>query len=507
MTRRLLRVLLLVAVPAAAQTPPPVFPPAPQFEIDRLRVPGKLISVHAEDLDGDGKRDLVAIFTQGAPGQIRRKIGLFYHRGAFRPELDQVLEPPAGASFVDVADVAGDARREILFGDAQGLSYLSPGPKGYGAANPLFAITGLVLVPDEEDLPFLDVARDWDGDGKEEILLPLPDRVALIARDGSEPPTWQKRVDLMLPPRVTYAVRGDVHEPRARNYWLRAVITVPELYRGDFDGDGRSDLIAVIDDTVTVFKSDPATIFAATPTAQVKLAARTEAEAARGNATVQITVRDLDGDGVADLAVNKVSGGMGTMRGQTAIYLGKKGGGYGRPAQLLTREGFAGALLFGDLDGDGRPEMVECHNGASFGEIVRIVLSKRIALNFAIRRNLGAKGFSTVPEGDRPIDFTVDYSAGAELEGSFPSLEGDFNGDGKRDLAGPKGDGALGIWLGGGKTLLDEYPKAIVHLPLSRYWMVTDLDGDRRADVVFYHRFRGDMQGQIAVLRNTGRGW
>lgn len=505
MSARLLLALLTVGRLALAAPTVAPLPPAPQFAIDTLRVPGRLSSVHVEDIDGDGKRDLLAIFCDGAPPHVRRQLAVFLHRGAYHSAPDQILAVPAGASFVDLADLDGDGRSELLFGDAEGLSSLAFGPHGYtGAPVRLAAIAGLLLLPDDEDLPYLDVARDWRGDGKAAIVLPLIDRLALLTRatDGS----WSRSGDLPLPPRAAYAVRDDLRDPRSRNYWLRAVYTVPELHLADFDGDGRPDLVAVLDDTITVFRGDAATLFDPHPLARIPLGARTEAEAERGNAIVQVTVRDLDGDGIADLAVNKVTGGISAMRAQTGFYYGKRGGGFGKPAQVIVREGFAGSLLFADLDGDGRPELVLPHTAVGFGEAVRIVLARRLSLGFAVYENLGPKGYAAQPTVDLPIDLAVDYSAGAELDSPFPTLEGDFNGDGRPDLAAPRGDG-LGVFLGGGKSLLAEYPKAIVHVPLSRYLQVVDLDGDRRADVVLYHRHKADRQGQIVVLRNTGQGW
>jgi FG-GAP-like repeat len=501
---------LLLACATAAAAPAQTFPEAPQFGTERLQVPGRLLSVHAEDLDGDGRRDIIAPFVVGAPPSTQRKIAIFLDHGdkrGFAAAPDHVLAAPAAASFIDVADVDGDARAEILFGDARGIGYFAPGPDGWSETRRLVAIEGLALLPDEEDLPWIDVARDWNGDGRAEILLPTVDRIAVITRSAGGDTGWARTGELRLTPRARYLVRSDAYEPRASNYSVRVAVTVPELHLADWDGDGRRDLVAVLDDTVTVFKGQAEGLFGAAAAAKIHLGARTEAEAARGNAALQTSVVDLDGDGVADLVVNKVVGGLGTMHAQIGFYYGKRGGGYGRPALVLSREGYAGALLFGDLDGDKRPEMVMCHTTFGFGEAVQVVLRRRLFVSFGVHKNLGSKGFSAKPEIDLPIDFAVEWANGAELDGPFPSLEGDFNGDGRVDLVGPKGDGAIGVWLSGGRALVDEYPKAIVHVPLSHHWKVLDLDGDKRADVILFYRFRADRQGQILVLRNTGRGW
>jgi len=497
------RALAFAAALAARAAAADQFPEPEQFATERLRVAGRLTSVHAEDLDGDGRRDLIALFVDGQPPAQRRRIALFFDHRGFRAAPDQVLDAPAGASFVTAADVAGDARRELLFADAQGLGYLALGEHGFGDARRLVAVAGLALLAEEDELPWLDVARDWDGDGKVEILLPAVDRVHVIARnaDGG----WSVKSELQLPPKASYLVRTDSFEPRARNYWMRAALVVPELFTGDFDGDGRADLVAVVDDEVSVFRGAPGG-FSTAPAARVRLGARTADETARGNAQVQVSLLDLDGDGILDIVVNKVVGGLGAMRAQIGVYHGKKGGAFGKPTQVFTREGFAGALQFADLDGDRRPELIVCHAEVGFAEAARIVLSRRLSATFEVYRNRGRAGFSERPDAERPIDFAVDYSTGADLDGPFPTLA-DFDGDGAPDLVGPKEAGALAVWRGGGKALLADYPRAIVHLPLTRYYRALDLDGDRRADLILWYRFVAERQGQIVVLRNTGKGW
>jgi len=235
------------------------------------------------------------------------------------------------------------------------------------------------------------------------------------------------------------------------------------------------------------------------------LGVRNEAETVRG-AHVHTTVRDLDGDGVADLVVNKIAGGLGQMRAQTGFYFGKKGGGFDPPSQMLQREGYAGALQFADLDGDGKLDLVMPHVSVGLADMARVVLTKKMLIGWEARRNLGRK-FSVDPETVKDLDFPVDYSQLADIDGPYPSVAGDFNGDGKADFVAANGADQLGVWLGGGKSLIAADPKALVSVAPSRFYLVTDLTGDKLADLIVFYRSREALSGIVMVLRNTGRGW
>ena len=494
----------MLALPALA-----LGKPAPKavepLRFERMHVGGRLLSVHAVDLDGDARKDLIAIWASGAPPDVKRHVAIFFDHHGYHVEPDVDFIPPPATSFVTAADLDGDGKRELLLGEGDGLSIARLSGKAFLAPVRIVNQLAIALPPDSDDLPWLDLARDWDGDGRVAILVPLLDRLTFVRRaaDG----TWSRDGDLQVMPRATFRVRDELHEPRAPNYLVRTILTVPDLVLADWDGDGQRDLIAIIDDTLTVFAGTPAHRFATAPTAHVSLGVRTEAEAARGNAQVQITVRDLDGDGVADLAVSKVTGGLSAMHATLRFYFGTKGGGWGEPVQTMLREGFAGALAFADLDGDHRPELILPFTKVGFIEAARVLLTRRLSIGFEVHRNLGAKGFLEKPEIIHAVDFPIDYSANAEIDAPFPTLDGDFNGDGVPDFFAPAATDAVGVFLGGGKALVADVAKAFVKIASTRYVSVLDLDGNGRADVLLFYRFNKDHEGEIDVLRNSGKGW
>jgi len=477
-----------------------------QLKPERLKVPGRVLGLRAEDVNGDGKKDLIVVFAVGKAPSVQRRIALFLdHAGAYRADPDQMLDPPRATAFGDLGDVDCDGKRALLYADARGLSAVRLDGSGRfeTTPRPLARAVGLLALPDDDDLPFYDVMRDWDGDKKDEILLPLVESTALFTRatDGS----WQRATQLRIAPHASYGIRAEQYEPRLRNFSARATYVVPELSVADYDGDGKPDLFAVMEDVLAVHKGGGPTLFSPVPVARHYLGVRSDQEIQRG-AHVHTTVRDLNGDGVADLVVNKITGGLGQMRAQTGVYFGKKGGGYEAPVQVIQREGFSGAISLADLDGDGKPDLVMPHVSVGLGEMARALLSKKMLVGWEARRNHG-RGFDVDPATVKEVDLAVDTSQLADVEGMYPSVEGDFDGDGKRDFLAPNGPDQIGVWMGGGKELIAESPRAIVHVTPSRFYQVVDLDGDGKSDVIVFYRGRSDMSSAIVVLRNTGRGW
>ena len=94
---------------------------APRFSVQALAVDGEVASVVAADLDGDGRKDLVAVYKTGIPPYQRRSFAIFWNRnGIFAPRPDLTLAvDEAEACAYDVGVVgAGPAEELRLAGSA-----------------------------------------------------------------------------------------------------------------------------------------------------------------------------------------------------------------------------------------------------------------------------------------------------------------------------------------------------------------------------------------------------
>ena len=239
-----------------------------------------------------------------------------------------------------------------------------------------------------------------------------------------------------------------------------------------------------------------------------------------------IAVGDFNGDGKLDLAVagRSISGTSGTL---TILFGDGAGGFIPAPGSPLTLPSIPASLAAGDFNGDGKLD-IALANGAN--NSLSLLLGD------------GAGGFNPAPggslgAGSAPIsivvgDFNDDGKADIALAnthgnnvsvllgdglGGFGSaagspfavgvsplvlLTGDFNADGKLDIATANGDGTVSILLGDGKGGFRSASTIVAGSgPVAVSLAAADLNRDGMLDLVV-----GLGTGGVAVLLGNGSG-
>jgi VCBS repeat protein/FG-GAP repeat protein len=335
---------------------------------------------------------------------------------------------------------------------------------------------------------------DLNGDGKPDMVVAGGGYVSILLGNG----------DGAFAPAVNYAVGDD-----ARSVAI-----------ADFNGDGKPDL------AVANYGSVPATVSIllgngdGTFQPQVSYAVGSAA-----SPPDSLAVADFNRDGKADLAV------YASIGGDVYILLGTGDGGFQAGVAYPTcgGQGYSYEIAIGDFNGDGNPDVVGTCGDVSVAILLGngdgtlqppVTYSKGLLANIV-----------SVAVGDFDGDGVADLAVAADGRGAQPGCifillgngngtfqypvkyalgfvdavaVGDFNGDGKADLA-VAGTGNISILLGNGDGSFQpptafaaaEHPNENPAQPLMA---VGDFNGDGALDVAVM------SMGSVSVLLGNGQG-
>jgi hypothetical protein len=290
------------------------------------------------------------------------------------------------------------------------------------------------------------------------------------------------------------------------------------VVQGDFNGDGAPDLaVAAINQTgaIEVFLGQADGSFR--HLANYKLVVDTVVESANALITA-----DFNNDGNLDLAITSGSG--------VSILLGRGDGTFAPPVPYAAGTG-TDSVATGDFNGDGIPDLVTTNPNS---DNVSILLGKGdgtflLPVNYGVggypeyvavgdfngdgKPDLAVTNYNDLAEGTVSILFGVGNGA-FEAPVNYPTGKhpqsiavGDFNRDGKPDLAITQYEGAVAILLAnGGGTFL---PPVFLHAgPNPAGIVVEDVNQDGMLDLAVANQ--GDNNGvggyTVSILMGNGDG-
>jgi hypothetical protein len=323
------------------------------------------------DFNADGRPDVaalgvgvVAVFLNTTPtGATTATLG---------PEAD--ISGVANGSQIASCDLDGDGRPDLMIPDPihGGFSVLLNQTPAQ-SPNASFTLTGV------QGLPFLRPSAiacgDIDGDG-------IPDVVTV----SDQTTIFEVFVNQSQPGSLSFSENQ-----------LKTGVRADGLVLGDFDGDGKLDLV------VSSSQGNSINLFINQSVPGNPKLLRF-GEIGTGNGPFALTAADLNADGLLDLIeVNSLGSGV-TMfvnTGDPANF----------QAQQLNLSFEASDLAVGDIDGDGRPDLVATSQSSNQVEV------------FINRTAAGAMPINLLP----PAAFTTN-------SGPFVLGLGDFNADGRLDV-------------------------------------------------------------------------
>jgi hypothetical protein len=475
--------VVLLALPAFAQSPLP-------FELATWRVPGRVVDGFVARGE-DGRETVFAISIDGTPPEDRRYVT------ALPRDLAAVARPvevPRTAVAVDAAELGLAPGPELIWLSAHELAVSSLGGEVL-ARRPLEP--ALPLPPRAWELAHADLVRDWDADGRPEVLAPSGEGgriVPLAAGDAGQ--------ELPLP------VIADYGTPTLENYvrpgLLAGLVSWPSFELADDDGDGRADLFASNRYELRVFRSGENGLSPAPSRVQRFPAFSAEEERRHQASTLLTFVRDLDADGRADLVVHRMVGELMRSRGTTSVHLNSGSGAdpLAAPSFRLEQSGGNSALRIDDIDGNGRFEILEAYLGFGVVQAMRMLTMRRAELRLRIWA-LPDGGGAPVETWSDYVSFPFDFAT-SRVIGLLPFTEADWNGDGLLDLCWADGGGELRFRLGESRPSGPAFGRIAGAMPLavSGDLVAADVDGDGLKDLVAWDPL--DAEGRLHVGRNRG---
>jgi hypothetical protein len=479
----------------------------PLFAVYKLSVPDYLQHHWVEDLDNDGRKDILIIHRKGLPPEESRWVSIFWQGsdGSFSTAANQSWELDREAVVMDIGDVAGDARKEICYVTPTDVRYHALEAGSYRTQpDTLFKAHGMAVFPSKTRVPFVNFVRDWNGNGLDDVGVFAFKGLEIHTAD--EPGRYRSNelVNIELETEMGGSYANDNEE---RTEGLYAGYSFPDLTLVNFNGDGYKDLIANTDQHVWVYMNAGDGTFSSHTDQDYFFDVLSQREKIEGIAEVNTDVLDLNRDGYADAVVAKqTSKGLTNFRGVVNVYLGGPDGFGETPDQVIISEGTASPeVRFWDVNGDGRKDLVMPSFKFSIAAIIRILITRSIQVYFNIYL-LGDDGrFADRPDFTKEVKFKIDFSG--ESDDQATDLEGDYNGDRRTDFVFATEENELSIFVGVDDKDRLFSKKAVAKVEADAYGELSsyDLNGDGYSDMVIYYPTSKERQGTLEVLVNLGR--
>ena len=476
------------------------------FSAQPLIVEGKKLAVIPTDLDGRGLFEIVVVSKTGVYPKEKRWISIFKAdtSGQYSTTAGQRWEIDHAAAILDVGDVAPSPGKEIFYLTGDGIRYYPQEENGNFSTTPqnLLSFPTITVFPAAGSLPRVRLIADWKHNGRKMLLLPQFNSLVFFGRNDSE--DWRKTESVTIAPRI-FLSSDLVDDGAFRDFSLHAEFRLPRIFVEDFNGDGNPDLLLTEQELVTVYLHQPDGHFSPNPSATFVFPVRPSGKDSDTSLFFLSTPVDVNGDNFVDMILTLTKGTGKFLERKIIIFIflnqQKPDTPFlSQPDQAITVDGVTPGVSIEDVNADGRKDLLLSSIRVGFWNIVKNLISKQVDLDTSIYLLRSDNRYPAQPDFHQKTSYRIDLTHGIRFHGTWPTLGGDFTGDGHRDLLIAR-DEKIAIYPKNQDGDLFSKPLTQSGVFTSPFMHIVDLNGDGRDDLLFYEKTR---EGKISILLNTG---
>jgi len=271
---------------------------------------------------------------------------------------------------------------------------------------------------------------------------------------------------------------------------------------GDFNGDGRKDIISIFKDNIKVFFQDEKNGFSEEPDFEIGLDILTEQERKVSSPSMfKMYTADLNNNGLMDILVSKSQIKTMTSLSKIYVYLNKRGKIELTPDQILVNENALGFPQIIDINGDNHKDLIISELKMGIFQILKMLITKKLTYHDAIY--LGQEGrYPKLPHTKLKSKIRFDFDNPQKPEGEIGFFSGDFNNDRMNDVLRKIDEKSiLTIFLGSarkGKKMFSKKASYETREELPSEIIIKDLNNDNISDIIF--DFRKDEKKKLIVF-------
>lgn len=427
------------------------------------------------DIDGDGRKDLITLRETQVAWHLQTP------ENTFPKSADTKINTDIKAGIVCMTPAQDGRRAEILIAASSGLFRVHPG------AEPLESLLECpTLLPKQSSTPRLLFAPFVVPGpvGTKTAFLPTPQGLAV----------WSAKNGVWAQTGVIADALQNLSSGPERNvaYLLRHLL---DMTQQDTNHDGLPDMLIGLpaphgNTTVGVFRQKEDGGFGTLP--DLRLTWPSEE-----NAYVQL--EDVNRDGLPDIVRNTPDRAPwiipGTFSGKVLVRVhltNTDGQSRNTPDFLFRRNDWSMASSLVDIDANGHPDMVFGYlriNGVD--DMIRLAREKRLPLELRVFL-YGENGFTKEPTFAKDLELSLnrihlqfDFELMPTIVKRFLCLDGDFNGDGLRDLVVKRNTKEIAVYyLQSPETGFSRRPDLTFSVGNTHRLGAEDLNGDTRSDLI-----------------------